>query len=700
MGGFFAGIMDTVGPRIEQAHQQDLAEKLTRANYYKTASENAARLAGSPPGTLHPSTGQPLTDQDRDQFKSAANEFYNQYAGLMKGPKPLKPLLDKLSGVAQRVFGKGGVAQTPPGVTGATKPVAPSPVAATGGLGAEATDESGAPAPVQSAAPAPRLGPPPGAGTSMADALVRANPAQPTAETQAVTTAKATAAGQQAALDALDAGYAKIDARKDLSDEQKDAEKHMLALKMGFVPKTALRESTGLVKGSDLPQEDQDRFKLKPNLYYRRTWNPLTGDTTGYNAATAPLGQIRAVPSAAITPGTAREEAAKGKKFLDEQGNEIDVADLKPYQQLIPIETNRGTHWIVGNQKSKYVTVGNVVHELPVLGQAADLTAGGPGSVLGPKAVGSSSFRQQVMIDPRTNAPTIQTLGAGRQPAAPGMTGGGGASPRLSAPPSAPAGGGSAPAQPARIPPPRSAAPPAQPVPPKPVAMPVSMYNAQVKRATPVRAAAVQIVGDPASPEFVPLESYALLADDAGARERIGKAWRIIADELAKSEAGTSGGLFLSPNTWQAIHNVVGLTSAIAGSQTGVTERALADLKPEERDLLDREIAAYGSIIGLRSITGGSAAQFSAKSIERELPILGVNTASSRQFYNKLASIFHEIKSGSENISADVLKEKPQYEAAAKRLARLASGQGGKLTPPPKGAPRTAEEFLAAHPEK
>lgn len=659
MGGFFSGAMGVLGPRIEEAHRIDQEQKASERQSYLDASKNAAAIAFAPPGANDPLTGQPYTDERKAKAKSDYDLFNTEYQKRAGGPKIVKQIFSKLNGIVDHVHN---------GANGGNQPGQPPAEASPGG-GQGAT---GAPAPPQSSIPpppaasaAPAAGAssatiPPPPGDVRARALAYGTPAQPSPEATAVTNARAAAAGHGALIKALDADLAKIDADPNLDDDQKSEKRRVLTLSYGLQPRTQLKESTALTKGADIP--DFEAKGLKPDVYYRRMFNPVNGDTVSYHPASAPMGQIRAINSP-ITPESAREAVAAGKKFLDESGKEIDVAALKPFQKLTPVETNRGVHYIVGNQASRYVTFGNEVHELPALGQIGIPGQPAPAGVtaVGAKQVPVASTREVPMVDPTTGRMTKETLRSTRTP----MTSGGS---RLTAPPGSPgttpAAGGGAP----------SASD-------KPSAMPQAMFNAQVKRATPIRAAAVQIVGDPDSPDFKPLESYASLADNKESRERVAGAWRVIKDELGKTEHkyGQLG---------TVLSNMVGLPSILANTTTGVVEKALAKLTPQEKDLLDREIAAYGSIIGLRTITGGSAAKFSADSIERELPIIGVNANSSRQFYNKLSSLFEEIKGGSENISPDVLKQKPMYREAAKRLSSLAKGQPSnesKLTPPPSG---------------
>jgi len=196
------------------------------------------------------------------------------------------------------------------------------------------------------------------------------------------------------------------------------------------------------------------------------------------------------------------------------------------------------------------------------------------------------------------------------------------------------------------------------------------MYNQQLQVARPVRAAAIQLFGDPENPDFKSLVDYAPMADDQHAQQAVGTATRAMLEDLTKVESqhGGLGGLLL---------NYGGLPELVANIESENTRSILAKLTPEERNLLDQEIAAYGSIIGLRSLTKASAAQFSSKSIERELPLLGYNVNDSKEFLNKISKLAEEVATGTRGLSRLALPERDFYLDKAKQLS-------GMVNPPKK----------------
>lgn len=210
-----------------------------------------------------------------------------------------------------------------------------------------------------------------------------------------------------------------------------------------------------------------------------------------------------------------------------------------------------------------------------------------------------------------------------------------------------------------------------------------AMQKSQQEKATPVRLAARQLMGDPNQPEFKSLMDYGDLADSPKAQEHVRVAWDVIKKNMEDAESRHSGTLS------QIFSNYMGLPQALASSEFDVARDAVGKLSSREKELLDREFAAYGTVMGLRSLTKGSAARFSVASMEREVPILGVSALSSRQFYDKLGLLNEEIMSGMEGISDRIMPDKSYYVQMADKLGKLAK----QKLPPPPGGTTTAEDL-------
>ncbi|MGH7184508.1 MAG: hypothetical protein ACREJN_21390 [Nitrospiraceae bacterium] len=369
----------------------------------------------------------------------------------------------------------------------------------------------------------------------------------------------------------------------------------------------------------------------------------------------------RLSPGSHLSVSNAQSLASSlGQQFLDEAGNPLDVTKLNIQEELIPITGGTPNRYKVATQSQKTITTNNVVNAVPTLEQT-NPTAQVP---LGAARVGTESTQETPMIDASGNTVAVPMRST-------------------SAPVATPASGTSG--LPA---PPQSAAPRVLPN-----TLPQAEFNNQQQIARPVRAAAVQLFGNPDNPDQESLETFAHLADDPKSRARIGTAARLVINDLAAADkSGGVGasllgtGVSASGGLWGALKNWSGLTAAVGEQQAAATDRAVQALTPEEARALNQIMAAYGTVVGLRSLTRGGAYKFSTDSMERELPIPGISdVSSSTTYYNKLAKIANEVVEGTKGVSDAVLPEKAQYIEAARRLNLLGQGKNPNagLTPPP-----------------
>jgi hypothetical protein len=343
-----------------------------------------------------------------------------------------------------------------------------------------------------------------------------------------------------------------------------------------------------------------------------------------------------------------------GQQFLDETGQPLDVNKLDIKQELIPITGGTPNRYKVATQNQKTMEINNMVVAVPTLEQTNPQAQ----TELGQARVGTVGTQETPFVNAAGNTELIQTQSTST-PAGPNL------------PAAAPG------VQSREV----------------PGAMQSSERNNQLQIARPVRAAAVQIFGDPANPDVESLESFAKLADSAQSRARVGTAARMIINDLtAADKAGGVAASILGTgasvgggSVWGALKNWTGFTSVVSSQQAKATDAAVQALTPEEGRFLNQIMAAYGTVVGLRSLTRGGAYKFSVDSMERELPIPGISDVSnSTIYYNKLAKIANEIVEGTKGISTTVLPEQEQYRAAAARLNALGQGKApGGLTPPP-----------------
>lgn len=312
-------------------------------------------------------------------------------------------------------------------------------------------------------------------------------------------------------------------------------------------------------------------------------------------------------------------------------------------------------------------------------------------------AVPTETLRQVITTDPATGTSQINTLetirapfklGA-RPPGAAAPTGGGG-------------GGGGAAARPSggqRIP--ISTPPPGRDVTGRPLGMAAGTYRYQTDRVTAIREASTQLLGDPTNPSLRPLSDFAHLADDPGSRERLGAALKLTFDGLEQDEKQHGSLIAL-------LQAYGGVPQALAAAKASVQRDVIDQLTPEEQDAFDATITAFSSVVGLRSLTKASAAMFSVKALERDVPIIGVTATSARQFNDKMAHAGELAYNGIKTVSDQVMppSEKQYYQQKLQQLrgepqkaapAAAAPPKAGAMKPPPKGSQTsTDDEILKA----
>lgn len=202
-------------------------------------------------------------------------------------------------------------------------------------------------------------------------------------------------------------------------------------------------------------------------------------------------------------------------------------------------------------------------------------------------------------------------------------------------------------------------------------------FNNIQGRITPVREAANQLFGDPTQPNLKGLKDFANLSDNPEASKKLAKAVRLTFDGIEQQE--------------KAHGNIVNLLSLYGGipqrlveGQVANMKDALADLSPEEMEAYNAIMSTYGTVVGLRSLTKASAAQFSIRRLEQEIPIPGWNSHSSKDFYDKMSRLAQEVYGGSRTIPESMLPEKQYMKEQVDEMLRLSKGTA--IPPPPTGS--------------
>jgi hypothetical protein len=276
-------------------------------------------------------------------------------------------------------------------------------------------------------------------------------------------------------------------------------------------------------------------------------------------------------------------------------------------------------------------------------------------------AVPTETLRQVITYDAQGN-PQINTLETMRTPVA--ASGGGKASqPRIPTPPKGRDMAG------------------------QPLGMSSGMQSKQVQRVTSVREANTQLFGDPSNPDLRGLDSFASLADDPESKERLGKALRLTFDGLAEDEKQHGSLTAL-------IQAYAGVPQALAAAKAQVQQSVLDDLTPEEQEAYDATISAFSSIVGLRSLTGASAAQFSVRALQQDVPVIGVTAKNSAQFKNKLSRAGEIAYNGSKTVSDSVMP-KNEKEYYKKKLQDMNPHKSSRVEAPPTIHLSTDDEILS-----
>jgi hypothetical protein len=198
--------------------------------------------------------------------------------------------------------------------------------------------------------------------------------------------------------------------------------------------------------------------------------------------------------------------------------------------------------------------------------------------------------------------------------------------------------------------------------------------NATAKRVAPVREAMTQLFGDPTQPSLKSLADYARLANDPKASENVGKAVQLTLQKLGESEKRAGSLLTL-------LSNYGGIPQALMQSQVDLMKDVVGKLSPEETELYNTIISSISTVIGLRSLTSASAAQFSVQALERDVPIPGFNVFNEAAFNNKMSKLAENVYSGSRTVPLPA-DEREFIKRQVERFSKPAAKS--RMTPPPK----------------
>lgn len=242
------------------------------------------------------------------------------------------------------------------------------------------------------------------------------------------------------------------------------------------------------------------------------------------------------------------------------------------------------------------------------------------------------------------------------------------------------------------VPAPQAAAPAGAPAAGRTLGVPPAQYRSMLNDFRAVRAGASQLFGDPNVPDVKGLIDYGDLADNAGSRDRLGKAFRLTFDGLQQDSSGGSAGIHGEGGalnvggigTW--VGNQLGIPKAVAGQQAKMMQDAISSLTPREREAYNATIASAEGIIGLRRITGASASAQSIRAIQEAMPIIGVNTTDSHQFDDKGKRLAVEFSAGTRGLprsgfDPETVKQLDEINTLPQRLAKRGAATAPKTAP-------------------
>ncbi len=337
-----------------------------------------------------------------------------------------------------------------------------------------------------------------------------------------------------------------------------------------------------------------------------------------------------------------------------------ELAALPPTTQLRAYASGGEVFYGIADQTQHTVTIGNMVYKMDQFGDID------PNAPLGVARVGSTSTQTAPgggQVVTATTKPNVAGALTGAKPVSP------------TAPPSAT---GARPVNPGALNSiPRTPPAGAQPQSILPNIQGMTPHNAQMaQKAQPAVTALLGLYGDPQNPGTPSMMDYAKLADDPHAQKTLGEAFKLLDQQM---------GEISDPGVLQTLGTAAGWANFRAQAESGAQQAAGTQMTPQERAYFDAAIASMADIIGSRAATGQSAARFSVKAIQNELPLIGLSgTPDSASYLTKMQTIGRQIRVGlngmPDNSRALAWLTKREADIAKQKgsTGSVASALGGK----------------------
>lgn len=669
MGGFFQGLVSQIGPSLDAKWEQEANEKAEQHRMERKAHwDSYANVAQQLEGLKRKQSDGTATDADLKSAADLSSQLKYEMQWLQTKSKGQQDVFTKLAQVTRGMLSRKSQQQGQQPQPQQPDQSQQQPITAPGGLTPRAAQYGGTPTPSSQLPAADKRLPLPGSFE------------------RTMAYAKGPTEMQQR-LQAYNEATADIDQRISSGQIGKDEGEQ---LKLESYQSLVLGTKGGALLGgktTDVVLEMKDGTKQgairsQDGRFYdyaHQLIDPakIKGPAPKPSNARA----IEAMGDYTNLDDAKKLQSATGQKYYNadspdfEQPQEIDLSKIPEHMVLQAINYPGGVRrYVPRNINDKEVTINGVkyaVNPSQVQGLVPSPGNPGTGTALGPAQAATETLSPANTIQ---NGQLVQTPGVRRQvPAgipgrptlgaaseiAPNLPGGANyrTPPTVGGAPTAPAAGGARPAP---------AAGPGHLQGRTVQGTPQGQYIRQLQRFTAVNEGVTQMFGDPKNPNLKPLASYADLADDKGSQQRLGQALRLALDGFNQSVGGpeahaeakgvgvTTGGL----GTWFA--NRIGMPATLADQQTKMMQDAVNALTPREREAFGAIMSSYSTIVGLRTLTGASAAEFAVKAIEREMPAIGLYTFSKAQFIDQLTRLGEVAKNGFRGLDPSLAADEKQ----------------------------------------
>lgn len=688
MGGFMSGLYSVIGPKLEELHTREDATRAPRAQMYTNILTQS--------------------DPSSPQYKEAWEQL-NKIYGKNKQAKEILGRIQKFTDQMPQRAASGQQALPAPGQappvqppdrpnTGGWRPASPQEVQQSKATQAAGPGMTPPPSPSPSSSPSGQISAEPhqgilgkigghlartgkniaeNFGVGIDQRLKEAREAQGAAELGAQLTTPTAEQQKARALDlyrqSVRQGIASGDI--DAKEEQRLMRDGFYKIELGLNPLAGSQKPPARVSLKMKDGSTKMAFQVGEE-FYDLAGHAIPGDEI--------VGEAPKPSSARAAFGSKLTHIDDAIKFADQDGEEyigmngkpLDLQGIKkanPNVVLQPVAVGQEIRWNLTSPEWKKDTIGNIVY------QRTGLQPPSEGTPVGQARTGTETISPITVFNEETQR--FEQQPGIRQPESPGIE-----------PPSQPAAPPNS--QGNTLAPPTTTSPAASPAPlgPRAINTPAGQFNQIQQRATPVRLATTQIfVGDPQNPAFHPMIDYWDLTKDEGAKKRIALAVRLARSAMLQGEqAGGEVSAHIGPisastgglGSWAT--NAMGVPVKITEAQNQQMRDAIEDMQkhnPREVEAFNQSMSMFGTVGGLRRLTGGSAAQATIATIENEIPLIGYNTLTPESFAQRMASLAEEVNNGAQGLPKGALGN---YDPAVVRQ-KIDSIRGKKSPPAPSG---------------